>query len=274
MSDNAKCFEFAKEKLSTLFLTDGPRWRFIPPISPWFGGFWERLIGLVKQGLRRSNGKRILTHAELEVTLVEVEMMLNSRPLTFVGDKFEQNEVLTPAHFLIGRNTLSKCVENSEDLSFQTVDLAQRWQCRSEALNEFWQFWSNNYLRYLPPFKGPKVDKTLKEGEVVLIREENIPRLRWPLALVLKILPSIDEAPRVVQLKTEKGTLIRPIQKLHSLELVHSHENMPNVIKDDKKEIEIKEVLKSPSADDKTELKTRSGRLVKPKRDENFIYHT
>lgn len=29
-------------------------WRFIPELAPWFGGFYERLIGIVKNCLKRT----------------------------------------------------------------------------------------------------------------------------------------------------------------------------------------------------------------------------
>ncbi|GBM03007.1 hypothetical protein AVEN_14521-1 [Araneus ventricosus] len=36
------------------------QWKFIPPSSPWWGGFWERLIGLLKTILRKVLGKASL----------------------------------------------------------------------------------------------------------------------------------------------------------------------------------------------------------------------
>ncbi|GFT70381.1 bel12-ag transposon polyprotein [Trichonephila clavipes] len=33
------------------------RWKFNPPSSPWWGGFWERLIGILKDLLRKNLGR-------------------------------------------------------------------------------------------------------------------------------------------------------------------------------------------------------------------------
>ena len=55
-------------------------------------------------------------------------------------------------------------------------------------------------------------------GSVVLIKEDNLPRLQWPLARIIDLMPSDDERIRTVRLKTAKGTCVRPVQKLHLLE--------------------------------------------------------
>ena len=53
------------------------------------GGFFERMVGCVKQCLRKALGKARLTQDELEIVLVEVECTLNSRPLTYEYDDTE-----------------------------------------------------------------------------------------------------------------------------------------------------------------------------------------
>ena len=53
---------------------------------------------------------------------------------------------------------------------------------------------------------------------LVLIAEENKPRLQWPLGRVIELVPSTDGIVRTVRLKTQKGERIRPVQRLHLLE--------------------------------------------------------
>ena len=49
------------------------------------GGFYERMIQLVKRILRKVLGNARLTHDELYTILVEVECTVNSRLLTYVS---------------------------------------------------------------------------------------------------------------------------------------------------------------------------------------------
>ena len=54
--------------------------------SPLVGGFWERLIRSVKRSLRKSIGRSNLTYEQLSTLIVEVEAVINSRPLTYIAD--------------------------------------------------------------------------------------------------------------------------------------------------------------------------------------------
>ncbi|GFW46955.1 integrase catalytic domain-containing protein [Trichonephila clavipes] len=51
-------------------------WKFIPPQAPWWGGFWERLIGLAKRTLRKTLGKTSLNHEELYTVLCDCESLI------------------------------------------------------------------------------------------------------------------------------------------------------------------------------------------------------
>ena len=77
-------------------------WRFNLEKPPWWGGFFERMVGKVKRCLRKVLGNAKLTYDELLTTLVEIEGTLNSRPLTYAYDEVGV-EVLTPSHLIFGR---------------------------------------------------------------------------------------------------------------------------------------------------------------------------
>ena len=65
------------------------------------GGFYERLVGLVKQALRKSIGKICLNVVQLETILTEIEAVINSRPLVYVGTDLKSGFALTPGDFLV-----------------------------------------------------------------------------------------------------------------------------------------------------------------------------
>ena len=64
------------------------------------GGFYERLVGLVKRAMRKTIQKTLLTVIQLQTILKEVEATINARPLVYIGDDLESNITLTPRHFL------------------------------------------------------------------------------------------------------------------------------------------------------------------------------
>jgi len=70
ISDNSSTFIAAAEELRNLFTSvevsetlacKGVEWRFIPKHAPWFGGFWEHLIGLTKSTLKKTLGRTYTT---------------------------------------------------------------------------------------------------------------------------------------------------------------------------------------------------------------------
>jgi hypothetical protein len=148
---------------------------------------------------------------------------VNSRPLTFVSDEADGTRPLTPSLFLIGRNSSyqsSDMADTDSDMGLSHKNLNEREIVRQERLELFWSIWSKEYLRNLPSI----VNKFQKRGDVgvgslVLIREDNTPRMKWPRGVITRVLPSRDGVVRTVELKTVKGKLIRPLQRLHDLEV-------------------------------------------------------
>ena len=61
-SDNAKTFVAVRTQLISHYGHLAPKWKMIAPRSPWWGGFYERLVRSVKVALRKSLGS-IFLHA-------------------------------------------------------------------------------------------------------------------------------------------------------------------------------------------------------------------
>lgn len=110
-SDNGKTFVATAKwlrcaktdvKLNDWLAKQEITWQFNLSRSPWWGGQFERLIGVEKQSLYKSirNGK--LRWRELEEVILDIEIILNNRPLDYVeGDV--QMLVLTPNVMLSGQ---------------------------------------------------------------------------------------------------------------------------------------------------------------------------
>ena len=80
-------------------------WILINP--PWHRGFCEKLVGLIKQSLRKVLGRAFVTLPVLQTIVVENEATLNDHPLTYVSTDVTDMEPLTPAHLLCGRRITS-----------------------------------------------------------------------------------------------------------------------------------------------------------------------
>ena len=228
-SDNFKTFKATHVKLLSIYQHSCPDWKFIAPKSPWRGGWWERLVKSVKAALRKSLGNKILTRTELETTIHEVESCINSRPLTVVSDDVECVQPLTPSQFLLSKSSVLHPADGDSSSSITGKHLRKISDCRENMMDQFWEVWSNDYVRNLPPFKGHPTRDELTVGSVVLVRQEGLPRMRWLVGRVIKVYPSIrDGIIRTVDVKTSKGVFTRPIQLLHRLEVENSASDVPD----------------------------------------------
>ena len=93
VNDNFKTFR--SDPVKSFMVKNGVKQQFILPASPWWGGFYERLVRSVKSTLRKVLGKKTLTYEELLTVLCEVEAVINSRPLTYATE----DEVIEPVKY-------------------------------------------------------------------------------------------------------------------------------------------------------------------------------
>ena len=218
-SDNGTNFQGASNQLHDIykmlhssqlarvqdFLADeGCNRKFIPPHGPHFGGLWEAAVKSIKHDLRRTLGSHNATYKELCTLLTEIEACQNSRPLC--------TTYLSPGYFLIGEPLTQL---PSADYTNVKCNSLSRWQTYQQQLQQFWQRWSSDYLQSLQQRqRWQKKSCNLEPGELVLLREDNTTPLQWPTAIITETHPGKDGGVRVVNLKTSKGTLKRPITKI------------------------------------------------------------
>jgi len=153
-SDNGKTFVGAANLLKTIVSDEKVHdylakhrimWQFNLSRAPLWGGQVERLIGLVKRALYKSIGSGLLTWAELQVFLLDVEVAPNNRPLSYVEDD-PQQPVLTPNSLLFGPPNLLPQLEHHQ---LESPDLRKRAKYLKRCKEAMWRRWTDDYLRGL-----------------------------------------------------------------------------------------------------------------------------
>ena len=192
-------------------------WVFNPPHSSHMGGVWERMIGVVRRVLDclLLNCKN-LTHDVLATFMAEVCSIVNARPLVPLSSASENPEILSPSILL----TQKVNPPHSFDESMSLKDIYRAEWKRVQVLSEqFWQKWRSEFLTLLQSRKKwLKETPNLKQGDVVLMRDDSVCRNQWPLGIVSEIFPSSDAKVRSVKVKViREGKSVfftRPVTEL------------------------------------------------------------
>ena len=175
-SDNAKTFKAADKDLKELFkhhnvqdfaANKAIQWNFILEKAPWWGGYYERMVKLVKRSLRKVLGNARLTYEDLLTVVTEVEGVLNSRPITYVYAE-DTEEPLTPSHLVIGKRvaTLPDASQLTDDDDGPAA-LQRRARHLNQVLEHFWKRWSREYLVNLREFHQAKAGPEPRKSETL-----------------------------------------------------------------------------------------------------------
>ncbi|XP_074033086.1 uncharacterized protein [Leptinotarsa decemlineata] len=187
-------------------------WHFNPPYSPHMGGIWEANIESFKTHLKRIVGNQILTYEEFNTVIIQIESVMNSRPLCSISTDPNDLAVLTPAHFLT-LEPLSALPD--PDVSHLMINRLNRWQLLQRLHRDFWKRWRLEYLHTLQQrYKWTKPLETITPGTMVAIKNDNANPLDWLMGQVTELTLGTDRVPRVAIVKTTKGLIKRPLVKL------------------------------------------------------------
>ncbi|XP_058810349.1 uncharacterized protein LOC131675397 [Phymastichus coffea] len=173
-----KTDEFKKD-IRSYTLTKRIEWHFNPPLSPHFGGLWEAAIKSFKHHLRRVLKDQKLTYEQLNTLLIEIEAILNSRPLCSISSDPNDPLAITPAHLLIGRIFSFLPEQNLVEVPDNRLST---YKFITKARQDFWNRWHKEYLNELQTRqKWHESTAVLKPGSVVILMEDNLGCARWPL---------------------------------------------------------------------------------------------
>ena len=155
---------------------------------------------------------RTLDEETLRTFFAEAEGIVNSRPLTLENLHDPESAPLTPNQIL----TMKSRVVLPPPGEFQAADVycRKRWRVTQHLANCFWSRWRKEFLQLLQNRqKWTEESRNLQVDDVVLLKEDGIVRGRWPMARVVKVLPSKDGLVRSVSLKVGEATFDRPVSK-------------------------------------------------------------
>ncbi|GFX32615.1 integrase catalytic domain-containing protein [Trichonephila clavipes] len=205
MSDNATNFKGAaaelnrfiklicnkNETLANYFASEAIQWKFIPPRSPNFGGLWEAGVKSFKHHLYRTSVNSKITFEEFETIIIQIEGILNSRPLVPLSDNINEYEVLTPGHLIIGRPISAIPEPAILDISDNRLS---RWQYTTKCVQTLWKRWKNDYLNHLQQRNKWQFEKNnVAVGCLVLLKQNDLPPCKWAMARILEVIYGTDE---------------------------------------------------------------------------------
>ncbi|XP_072398091.1 uncharacterized protein [Diabrotica undecimpunctata] len=196
---------------------DNINWKFNPPYGPHFGGLWEAGVKSIKHHLRRVTKGASFTFEQLTTLLTQVEAILNSRPLSPISDSPHNLTPLTPSHFLIGRAGSSVPEKNFVNTPYNRLTVFQHL---SQLKQHLWNRWSKEYVSELQArTKWKQHYDSLRRGTLVLIKDDNLPPMKWKLGRIEDVIKGPDDVCRVAVIKTEQGLVRRAFPKICPLPL-------------------------------------------------------
>nr|XP_046230542.1 uncharacterized protein LOC124051127 [Scatophagus argus] len=221
--------ELDKERIATYLAGKQCDFLMNVPEASHMGGIWERQIRTVRSVMSTvlAQAKGRLDDTSLRTFFYEAMSIVNSRPLTTdsISDP-KSVEPLTPNHLL----TMKSVVPLPPPGNFVREDLyaRKRWRRVQYLSEQFWSRWRKEYLANVSLRQQWHVPRrNVRVGDVVIVKEDNVPRNEWRLARVVEARKEDDGLVRKVKIQIGQSKLgkrgerlaqptflERPVQKL------------------------------------------------------------
>jgi hypothetical protein len=251
-SDNAPTFKladklsvFSKEVADKLKEKYAPEmeWVFNANRAPWWGGFFERMMRIIKEKLARNFYRYVFPSPDhFRAAVVSLEQFVNSRPLTTYYTKREDPRPICPEMFLRPGPDPSQfefmqfALHPKNVQSLTAKEAVHRRLAQMHFQAKLWFDFQHMYLDSLRLYHKSSSTKNesfrLKPGVCVLITPDEttfkpramLHKTLWRRAQVVKLITGRDGRCRTVQveMRDKSGrlfTTVYPIQKLCPLEL-------------------------------------------------------
>uniref|UniRef100_A0A1I7T407 Integrase catalytic domain-containing protein n=1 Tax=Caenorhabditis tropicalis TaxID=1561998 RepID=A0A1I7T407_9PELO len=201
--------------------------KFITPLSPWQGGVYERLVGLVKTLILKVLQKERRPFLEMETLVIEAEGIINSRPITPNKKNEDDAPAIRPIDFINPGVCLA--LPEKLDTVYDVIKCGGTEKLTRLALEglgrakeELWKDFAARYFYNLKELKENSAAHSMitpKEGMIVLVIDEKIKhRHHWPIGRIVQITKTLDGSPRSVRVKFGDQTLEKAVSQLIPLE--------------------------------------------------------
>jgi hypothetical protein len=206
-SDNGSGFVSMKGHLERISAEIYPTtiWETIPPFAPWWGGFYERMVGMMKAKLHAvSRFLNIRNALHGHYVLQHISGCLNNRPMWIPSNDVADKRAITPNSFIHMMPTKHDIKDVDPANSSSKIALQRLHAEQTKAIDQLWKEFHLGYLVALRDHQKvvKNADTTsLKVGEYVLYHCPQTVRNFWPIGQVTSVLPGPDGTTRAVRLR-------------------------------------------------------------------------
>ena len=160
------------EKFHSFLSDQSIAWCFNVSRAPWWGGHFERLIGLFKSSFHKSVGQVPLSWDELCEVVLDIEVSLYYQPLSCVEDDPQFPTQTLHSLLFLKVNILTAF----EPHRFEDRDLKKRAKFLKATKDTMWRRWTTEYLRALRERHQMKHNTTPNSFSVMSETEISGPR--------------------------------------------------------------------------------------------------
>ena len=157
-------------------------------------------------------GNQPTTETVLHTVMVEVEGILNSKPLGYISSDLADPDPVTPNMLLMGRpdSSLPQAIYCESELLGR-----RRWRHSQILADHFWTAFIRHYLPNLQIRQKWETDKgNMESGQVVMVVDPQYPRASWPIGRITETYPGKDGMVRSAKVILKGRAYIRPVSRL------------------------------------------------------------
>ena len=154
------------------------------------GEFYERLVSVTKNSLKKVVDKAKMDFEELNTVILEIEKCVNSRPLMYLSEEHEDSSIITPDHLIYERDIGGNESVQHDFSELSGYDMRKRQAYCQVLFKHLTKRFVKEYLLALQEthsyssHKSRSAACSLKVGDLVLVKEDIIPRLSWKSGVV------------------------------------------------------------------------------------------